>query len=50
MYIRAFDKETADQARWQDDPEVQKAIESLPRAQLLLQSAQRVLARRAARN
>jgi len=50
MYIRAFDKETADKARWQDDPEVQKAIESLPRAQLLLQSAQRVLARRAARN
>jgi carboxyl-terminal processing protease len=50
MYTRAFDKETADRANWVDDPEVQKAIESLPRAQSLLQSAQRILARRVTRN
>jgi carboxyl-terminal processing protease len=50
LYIRAFDKETADHAMWQDDAEVLKAIESLPRAQSLLQVVQQALARRAARN
>jgi carboxyl-terminal processing protease len=46
LYFRAFDKETADRARWADDPEVKKGIESLPKGQSLLQTVQRVLAER----
>jgi len=44
LYFRAFDKATADRARWSDDPEVKKSVESLPKAQGLLQTVQRVLA------
>jgi carboxyl-terminal processing protease len=46
FYFRAFDKETADHAAWQDDPEVQKGIQSMPKAASLLQQVQRVLAER----
>jgi carboxyl-terminal processing protease len=49
LYFRAFDKKTADRAAFHTDPEVQRAVESLPKAQALLQLAGRVLARRAAR-
>jgi carboxyl-terminal processing protease len=48
LYFRAFDKKTADRAAFHADPEVQRAVESLPKAQALLQQAERVLARRAA--
>jgi len=47
LYFRAFDKKTADRAAFHADPEVQRAVESLPKAQALLQQAERVLARRA---
>ncbi len=49
LYFRAFDKETADRANWKDDPEVQKGIQSMPKAQGLLQQVQRVLAERGAK-
>jgi carboxyl-terminal processing protease len=49
LYFRAFDKNTADRAQWQDDPEVKKAIENLPKGQSLLQQVQRVMAQRGAR-
>src|SRR5262249_16129056 len=49
FYSRAFDKETADRAGWKDDPEVQRGIQSLPKAQSLLQQVQRVLAERGAK-
>jgi carboxyl-terminal processing protease len=49
FYFRAFDKETAEHANWKDDPEVQKGIQSLPKAQGLLQQVQRVLAERGAK-
>ena len=49
LYYRAFGKKTADRARWSADPEIKKAIESLPRAQSLLMQVQRVLAQRGAR-
>jgi carboxyl-terminal processing protease len=49
FYFRAFDKETADRANWKDDPEVQRGIQSLPKAQGLLQQVQRVLAERGAK-
>jgi carboxyl-terminal processing protease len=46
MYLRAFDKITADRLAAQIDPEVQKGIASMPTAQNLLENARRVLARR----
>jgi carboxyl-terminal processing protease len=49
LYWRAFDKTTAERAKWTDDPEVKKAVESLPKAQSLLQTVQRVLAQRGVR-
>src|ERR1039458_8685408 len=48
LYFRAFDRKTADRAAFHADPEIQRAVESLPKAQTLLQQAERVLARRAA--
>ncbi|MGD0669789.1 MAG: hypothetical protein ABSB23_19695, partial [Bryobacteraceae bacterium] len=49
LYFRAFDQNTADRARWEDDPEVKKAVESMPQAQSLMQQVERVLAQRGAR-
>ena len=46
FYLRAFDKKTSDRAQFTDDPEVLKAIESLPKAESLMSEAQKVLARR----
>jgi len=46
FYFRAFDKSTADRAQWADDPEVKKAIESMPKAQSLLSQAEKVYAMR----
>ena len=46
FYFRAFDKDTANRATWADDPEIAKAIQSLPKAQSLLSQAQRVYAMR----
>jgi len=43
---RCFDERTADQARWESDPEVAKAIESMPKAQSLLKEAQKTYAMR----
>jgi len=49
LYFRAFDKNTADRARWQEDPEIKKATESMPEAQSLMRQVERVLAQRGAR-
>jgi carboxyl-terminal processing protease len=46
FYYRAFDKTTAERSKWSNDPEVLKAIESMPKAQALLTQAQKVLAMR----
>ncbi len=46
FYFRAFDKSTAERARWSDDPEVTRAIESLPKAEALLHQAQKTYALR----
>jgi carboxyl-terminal processing protease len=48
LYFRAFDRKTADRAAFHGDPEVQRAVESMPKAQALLQQAERVMARRGA--
>jgi hypothetical protein len=46
MYYRAFDKTVAERFKWGGDPEVLKAIESLPKAQTLLNQAAKVYAMR----
>jgi CHASE3 domain sensor protein len=46
LYFRAFNKKVADRAKFTADPEVQHAIDSLPKAQALLAEAQKVTARR----
>ncbi len=46
VYFRAFDRNTAERMRWGADPEVQKAIESMPHAQSLLNSGTRIVAMR----
>jgi len=46
FYMRAFDKKTADRASFMDDPEVQKAVENMPKAAALLGEAQKVMAAR----
>jgi carboxyl-terminal processing protease len=49
FYFRAFNKETADRAGWQNDPEVQKGIQAMPKAAALQLQVQRVLAERGAK-
>ena len=44
FYLRAFDKKTSDRAQFVDDPEVQKAVENLPKAETMLSEAQKVMA------
>jgi carboxyl-terminal processing protease len=46
FYFRAFDKNTAERSRWAEDPEILKAIDSMPKAQMLLTQAQKTYAMR----
>jgi carboxyl-terminal processing protease len=46
MLFRAFDRKTADLASLQEDPEVLKAIDSMPKASSLLKGSAKVLAMR----
>jgi carboxyl-terminal processing protease len=46
FYLRAFDKKTSDRAQFMDDPEVQKALDSLPKAEAMHAEAQTVMAAR----
>jgi carboxyl-terminal processing protease len=46
MYITAFSKEESDKVAIEDDPEVAKAIEALPKAEALLQNAKKMLVQR----
>jgi len=46
FYYRAFDRNTANRAQWADDPEVKKAVESLPKAQSLLTQVEKAYAMR----
>lgn len=46
MYVYAFNVYASDQVFAKTDPEVKKAIDSLPKAEALLQNAKRVMARR----
>jgi carboxyl-terminal processing protease len=44
LYITAFSKETSDQVAFLNDPEVAKAVESLPASKALLQKSREVVA------
>ncbi len=46
LYSRAFDKKAADRLGWTEDPEVQQAVDSLPRAHALLDQVKRAMNRR----
>ena len=46
FYFRAFDRRASERAQVMDDPEVSKALESLPQAQSLLAEAQKIQSRR----
>jgi carboxyl-terminal processing protease len=46
FYYRVFGRNAAERAKWQDDPEILKAIESLPKAQMLMSQAQKAYAAR----
>jgi carboxyl-terminal processing protease len=46
FYMRAFDKKTSERAQIIDDPEVAKAVETLPKAESLMSEAIKTLARR----
>jgi len=46
FYLRAFDKKTSERAQVVDDPEVARAVESLPKAQTLVSEAQKLASRR----
>ncbi len=46
FYLRAFDKKTCDRAQFVDDPEVQKAVDELPKAEAMHAEAQKVMAAR----
>ncbi len=48
FYSRAFDKRASDHLGWSGDPEVQQAIDSLPRAHALLEQVKRAMMRRTA--
>jgi hypothetical protein len=44
--MRAFDKKTSERALIMDDPEVSKAVDTLPKAESLMSEANRILAQR----
>jgi len=46
LYLRAFNKQTAQRAAFRSDPELQRAMESMPKAQNLLTQAESILAQR----
>ncbi len=48
FYTRAFDKRTAERTAWSADPEVQRAVDSLPHAHALLEQVKRAMMRRTA--
>ncbi|HYK17427.1 MAG TPA: S41 family peptidase [Bryobacteraceae bacterium] len=47
LYITAFSKEESDKVSFQNDPEVAKAVESLPASKALLEKAHAVVAQKA---
>jgi len=49
LYITAFSKEASDQVSFMNDPEVGKAVDSLPASKALLQKSHEVLAQKASK-
>jgi len=46
MYITAFDIDESDRVALETDPEVERAIDAMPKAKALLDSAHKVLVER----
>ncbi len=49
MYIEAFGVDAADRVKIEEDPEVAKAVEAMPKAKSLLDSAKKMLVQRVTR-
>jgi carboxyl-terminal processing protease len=49
MYITAFNKDESDRVLAQTDPEVERAVEAMPKARALVESAKKIVAQRMAR-
>jgi carboxyl-terminal processing protease len=47
MYITAFNIDSSDRVQIEQDPEVAKAVEAMPKAKMLLENARKVLVRNA---
>jgi len=47
MYITAFDIDESDRVAMETDPEVERAIDAMPKAKALLDSARKILVQRA---
>ena len=50
MYTTAFSKEDADRLAVEIDPEVERAVEALPKAKALLDKSREIMVRRNAAN
>jgi len=48
MYVTAFNKDESDRVLAQTDPEVQRAVESMPKARALVETARKIIAQRMA--
>ena len=46
MYITAFNKDESDRVMAQTDPEVERAVEAMPRARALLETAKKIIVQR----
>jgi hypothetical protein len=46
MYVTAFNKDESDRVLAQTDPEVERAVESMPKARALLETAKKIIVQR----
>jgi hypothetical protein len=46
MYVTAFNKDESDRVLAQTDPEVERAVESMPKARALVDNAKKAIAQR----
>jgi hypothetical protein len=49
MYVTAFNKDESDRVKIEQDPEVARAIEAMPKARALLETAKKLLVQRITR-
>ena len=45
MYVTAFSVDAAERVQFEQDPEIAKAVEAIPKAKLLLENSKKVIVR-----